>query len=155
MRLMSQRAFTLIEVMVSLAVFAFSAIVLAASYVHVLNAYARANDATLVDQDVRFARQMLFREAELEEVEEGREFESAEGRRVAWRAIVEPTLVPDLFEVNFICEVDGGTGGERKVVEERFRMLRPTWSEDDDREQLAADLQDRVVRYLEDLNARR
>lgn len=146
---MRNRAFTIIEVLAALAIFAMAAIVLGAAYVNVLNGYAHAERATKVDADLRFAREILFRQADLEKVEEGDEFETADGRRVIWKAVVEPTLVADLFEVEFEVELIGGQTGEGEVFTERFRLLRPTWSEDNDRDQLRQEARDNLTQYLE------
>ena len=146
---MRNRAFTIIEVLAALAIFATAAIVLGAAYVNVLNGYAHAERATKVDADLRFAREILFRQPDLDLVEEGDEFESADGRRVIWRAIVEPTLVADLFEVEFEVELIDGNTGEGETVTERFRLLRPTWSENNDRDQLRQEARDNLTQYLE------
>ena len=146
---MRNRAFTIIEVLAALAIFATAAIVLGAAYVNVLNGYAHAERATKVDADLRFAREILFRQPDLDLVEEGDEFESADGRRVIWRAIVEPTLVADLFEVEFEVELIDENTGEGETVTERFRLLRPTWSENNDRDQLRQEARDNLTQYLE------
>lgn len=152
---MRNRAFTIIEVLAALAIFATAAIVLGAAYVNVLNGYAHAERATKVDSDLRFAREILFRQADLEKVEEGDEFETADGRRVIWKAVVEPTLVADLFEVEFEVELIGGNSGEGEVLTERFRLLRPTWSEDNDRDQLRQEARDNITQYLEGVRGNR
>lgn len=152
---MRARAFTILEVLAALAIFAMAAIVMGAAYVNVLLGYAHAERATKVDADLRFAREILFRQPDLEEVEDGDEFETADGRRVIWRAIVEPTLVADLFEVEFEVEMIDGHTGESEVVKERFRLLRPTWSEDDDRDKLRLESRDEITQYLEGVRGNR
>jgi len=152
---MRLRAFTIIEVLAALAIFAMAAIVMGAAYVNVLLGYAHAERATKIDADVRFAREILFRQPDLEEVEDGDEFETADGRRVIWRAIVEPTLVADLFEVEFEVELLDGNTGKGEVITERFRLLRPTWSEDDDRDKLRLEARDNITQYLEGVRGNR
>ena len=147
---MRLRGFTILEVLASLAIFAIAAIVLGTAYINVLNGYERAEQSTQVNADVRFAREILFYHTDLEKVEEGGIFETADGRQVSWLAEVEPTLVADLFEVRFEVEIDTGKSGEREIVNERFRMLRPTWSEDDEREKLRQETRDRITQMLED-----
>src|SRR5690606_15210134 len=111
---------------------------------------------TRVDANVRFARELLFREPDREEAEQGGEFETVDSGRVAWRAEIEPTAVPDLFAVTIICEiVPGDLDGEERTVTEQFRRLRPGWSRDNERDQLHADLQERLTRYVEELNGQR
>tara|TARA_R110002167_G_scaffold182953_1_gene383416 strand:- start:24 stop:479 length:456 start_codon:yes stop_codon:yes gene_type:complete len=145
-----RRGFTILEVLASLAIFAVAAIVLGSAYINVLNGYERAEHSTRVDADVRFAREILFYQSDLDKVEEGGDFETADGRQISWKAEVEPTLVADLFEVTFVVQIEAGAAAEREEVVERFRMLRPTWSEDDDREKLRQESRDRITQLLED-----
>lgn len=147
---MRRRGFTLVEVLAALAIFALAAIVLGAAYVNVLLGYQHAEQATKVDADVEFAREILFRLADLDTVEKGGEFETADGRRVAWIATVSPTEIADLFEVEFEVKVDGGLNGKDLTETEHFRLLRPTWSKDDEREKLRQESRERITKYLED-----
>ena len=103
---MKARAFTILEVLAALTIFATAAIVMAAAYLNVLTGYEHAERSSKVDADVQFAREMLFRQPDLDLVEEGEDFETSDGRRIIWRAIVEPTVVADLFdEVEDMTEV--------------------------------------------------
>jgi hypothetical protein len=102
----------------------------------------------MVDADVRFAREILFRIPELEDAEDGDDFETADGRRVIWQATIEPTLVPDLFDVTFEVELIDENDGEGQIVVEQFRLLRPTWSEDDESDLLRQELRDDIEQYL-------
>jgi general secretion pathway protein I len=149
---MTRRGFSLVEVLVALSIFTLAAIVLGASYVNVLNAYSRVGEAAQQDEDLRFARQALFLEPELEKVEEGGDFQTTDGRRVVWRAVVEPTNVADLFAVTFTCELGATSAGARaETVVQTFRLLRPTWSKPEEREKLRQEARDRIVRYQENL----
>jgi general secretion pathway protein I len=147
---MNDRGFTILEVLAALAIFAVAAIVLGAAYVNVLNGYQRAERSTQIDADVRFAREILFYQSDLEKVEEGGDFTTADGRQVSWIAEVQPTLIADLFDVTFEVQIQADGPGDREKIIERFRMLRPTWSEDDDREKLRQESRDRITRMLED-----
>lgn len=149
---MRLRGFSLVEVMVALAIFAFAAVVLGAAYVNVLMAYARIGEAAQQNEDLRFARQMVFAQPDLEEVEKGGDFQTTDGRRVTWQARVEPTNVADLFTVTFTCEVAATEVGARpESTVQTFRLLRPTWSKPDEREKLRREARDRIVRLQETL----
>lgn len=141
-------AFTIIEVLVALTIVAMAAIVLGTAYINVLLGYEHAERSTMVDADVRFAREILFRIPELEDAEDGDDFETADGRRVIWQATIEPTLVPDLFDVTFEVELIDENSGEGQIVVEQFRLLRPTWSEDDESDLLRQELRDDIEQYL-------
>ncbi|MDB6167464.1 MAG: prepilin-type cleavage/methylation protein [Verrucomicrobia bacterium] len=124
-----RRGFTLLEVMVSLAIFAMGAIVLGAAYVNVLNAYETAQKGNQVDQDVRFARSLLLAEPDRDKAERGGDFDAGDGRRVQWHATIETTLIADLFQVTFVCEAGGTGGGAQPAVTETFTIMRPTWAD--------------------------
>jgi general secretion pathway protein I len=141
-----RRAFTLVEVLVALSIVAMAAIMLGTAYVNVLLGYEHAERSTTVDADVRFAREILFRQPDREKAEEGDEFGTADGRRVLWSARIEPTAVADLFDVTF--EVELIDKGQNEIVREQFRLLRPTWSEDNDRDQLRQQMRSDIEQYL-------
>lgn len=145
---MARRAFTLLEVLAALTIFATAAIVLGTAYLNVLNGYAHAERATRVDADVQFVREVLFRQPDREKAEEGGEFTAADGRRLSWRVEIEPTEVADLFEVHLEVEIEVRAGAEPEPLQERFRLLRPTWSEDDERERLRQEASDRINEFL-------
>ncbi len=140
-------AFTLLEVLVALAIFAMGAIVLGSAYVNVLASYAVINRTTNHDDDIYFARTALAREADLQRAEEGDEFESHDGRRVRWSAEIEPTNVADLFTVHFTCELQDTGEQQPRVVTQTFRLLRPTWSDPGERELLRSEARERILEF--------
>ena len=151
LRQAQRSGFTLIEVLVALAIFMMMAIVLGMAYINILNAYEIAAQSVTRDEDVRFARAALMAEADREVVERGAEFDGGDGRRVKWKAVIEPTNVADLFNVLFTCEITGPALPRPEVREESFRLLRPTWSEPADRDKLRADAKTRILELREKL----
>jgi general secretion pathway protein I len=139
-----RRAFTLVEVVVALAVFALGAIVLGAAYVNILNAYELAQRGNQADQDLRFARAQLLAEPDHDKAEKGGDFESADGRRVKWHATIEPTVTADLMQVTFVCEFAASNGGDLPAVTETFTVLRPTWADPVVNSKLRQEAQDRI-----------
>lgn len=142
-------AFTIVEVLIALAIFILAAVMLGTAYVSVINAYEHVGRAGTVDHDVRFAKQMLLAEPDLETVEKGGDFESDKGARVHWTATVEPTNTADLFSVTFKCEVNRSDLSKPEVKEETFRVLRPTWSKPDEREKLRMAVRDRIQKAMQ------
>jgi general secretion pathway protein I len=143
---MRKRGFTLLEVMIALAVFALAAVMLGSGYVNVLNAYEAVGRSTAHDEDVSFARAQLLAEADRNKAEQGDDFESANGRRVIWRSKIDPTATADLFQVTFTCEItDTNDRTRRPPVTEKFMLLRPTWSEGIDTTKLRQTAKDRIV----------
>jgi general secretion pathway protein I len=139
--------FTLLEVLVALAIFAMASIALGAAYINVLTSYAVVNRVAERDEEVRFARTALLAEANRDTAEEGAEFESTDGRRVRWSSVIESTNVADLFQVTFTCEVTSSADPRPRVVTQTFRVLRPTWSDAAERETLRAEARDRILQF--------
>ncbi len=139
------RAFTMLEVLVALAIFATMAVVLVASYLNILTAYEVAGRGPAGESDVRFARDMLLAEGSLDAALEGADFEGADGGRVKWKAEIEPTETADLFQVTFTCEIEAAKETPARTVVETFRLLRPTWSQPADREALRAESRQRIL----------
>lgn len=145
-----RHAFTLLEVLVALMVFALAAVALGAAYVNVLNAYAGVRRGDLSDEDARFARQRLLLETDRKKAEEGGDFDSAAGGRVLWRAQIESTETADLYAVTFTCEMAGATpAGPTRTVTEHFMLLRPTWSEGVDVSKLRQQAKERILALRE------
>ena len=145
--MMSRRGFTLLEVLMALVIFAVAAVMMGAAYVNVLNAYDIVGRGNFRSEDVSFARQQLLAESDREKAEEGSDFEGADGARVTWRATIEQTQLPDLFRVEFICEVAATTAGQPQPAPARevFFLLRPSWSQGLDTTQLKQDAKERIL----------
>lgn len=149
-RVARRRGFTLLEVLIALAIFAVAAVVLASAYLNILNGYEVAARANQSDADVTFARSLVLQEPDREKVEQGGEFETANGSRVRWSAEIASTNTADLFAVTFTCEVtipqgQGGTGQPETTVQ-RFTVLRPTWSVDTaERDRLREEAKTRIA----------
>ena len=144
--------FTLLEVLVALALFAMAAVVLGTAYVNVLNGYQVARRATVSDPEVQFARSQLLSQADVELARQGGEFAAADGRAVRWTATIEPTTQADLFAVTFECEIAGQATINTQKIREVFRLLRPTWSVATDRATLRAAARDRILKLQESVN---
>jgi general secretion pathway protein I len=148
-------AFTLVEAMVALAIFAMSAIVLGSTYVNILNSYVAASKGTGEDPELAFCRQELLTATDINLAQAGDEYNTAEvpaqpgiaaqnSRDVKWTADIEPTTMPDLFTVTLTCVVTStALGAEAKTLTSTFMLLRPTWSQPTDKETL---MQNEVTR---------
>lgn len=136
----ARRAFTLVEVLISLAILGLAAIVLGAAYVNTLEAHRAAAARAVVGAPIEFLRDQLLNEPEREKIEQGGEVQLPENRRLRWEAKVEEALVPDLFAVVVSGRVEGGDAS--RPPEEFTRtimLLRPTWSDPQRREQLRSE----------------
>jgi general secretion pathway protein I len=142
----TRSAFTLIEVLLSLVIFAMTAVVLGGAYVNVLNSYEAAQKANMSDADVSFARSQLLTQADLPTAQAGAEFDDGD-RHVKWTADIEPTDTTDLFTVTFTCVFSGGAGVEAKTVVETFMLVRPTWSDPTARSTLRSNAASRIATF--------
>lgn len=145
-------AFTLIEVLFALAIFALAAVVLAGGYINVLNGYEVAKRATVNDPDVQFARSQLLAQADVELARQGGDFSTPDGRTVRWKATIEPTESADLFLVTFECDIAATTTAKEQKMQQVFRVLRPTWSVAADRSTLRAAAKDKILKIQESVN---
>jgi general secretion pathway protein I len=136
--------FTLIEVMVALAIFALTAVVLGAAYVNVLNSFEVARNSNVNNEDVSFARSQLLSQADLQTATAGSEFDDGD-RHVKWTAEIDPANETDLFTVTFTCVISETSAGAPRTVVETFMLLRPTWSDPAARSTLRQAAADRIA----------
>lgn len=132
------RAFTFIEVMVALVIFAFAGLVLAGSYVNVLTAHQAVLRRDDFATDRRLVREALRAEPSPDKVAVWNELTLPEGHSARWKATLTATPVADLFDVALDIELTDGDGKKQPTITETCRLLRPTWSQPADRETLRA-----------------
>ena len=128
-RACARRAFTLLEVLMALVIFALAAVVLGSAYVNVLNSYEVAARGTLTSPDATFARQIVLGEPDRKKLEEGGDFDTASGQKLRWSVEITSTNIPDLFNVALTLE-SGDRPSSTPPQPTVFTVLRPTWSID-------------------------
>lgn len=138
-------AFTLLEVLVALAIFALTAVVLGATYVNALNAYQVANRRNEYTQDLRFVRTAVLTDTDRDKVEEGGDVNLGDNRRAHWDADIASTGTADLFQVTWTCEITDPARQQPYKVTQTFLLLRPTWSEPVERSQLLDQARQRIL----------
>lgn len=147
------RAFTLIEVLVALAIFAVAAVVLGASYSNLMLAHASIRDRDGNDSDIAWAREALLAEPDRAVVERGGDIVLPDGRTGNWRATVNATAVSDLFDVELELSAPPPAGtGDLVRATEKLRLLRPTWSTAAERKDLRDKATQRLKRQREAMN---
>ena len=141
---MRRRAFTLIEVLVSLAIFAVAAVSLGAAYSNVLlSRIAMKQDEQRLDDRAR-CRAALLETPGFEDVEAGGEIHLPGGRTARWEGKIEATSVSDLFAVQLTAEIEAPDGGEAEEFAETRMLLRPTWSIPSDRQKIRDEARQRL-----------
>jgi general secretion pathway protein I len=141
---MNRRGFTLIEVLVSLAIFAVAAVSLGAAYSNVLlSRIAMKQDGQRLD-DLARCRAALLETPGFEDVEAGGEIHLPGGRTARWQGKIEATAVSDLFAVQLTAEIEPAGGAEAEEFTETRMLLRPTWSIPSDRQKIRDEARQRL-----------
>jgi general secretion pathway protein I len=133
---MNRRAFTLVEVLISLAMFALAAISLGAAYTNVVlsRQALKVNDVAV--DDLARARAALLETVNYDDVATGGEINLPGDRVATWKGEVEPTSVSDLFSVTLTVEIQNADGTDAAPLTETRLLLRPTWSVPADRQKI-------------------
>ena len=139
-------AFTLVEVLVALVIFAIAAVGLGSAYVNILNSYEVAARGMRVNEDFAFARQLVLTEPDRKKLEEGGEFDTATGHRAKWSVEITSTKMPDLYQVVFNCEIADPVRAQPDRQSQTFVVLRPTWNIDAaEQTQLKQEVKERIL----------
>jgi general secretion pathway protein I len=138
-------AFTLLEVLFALAIFAGLAVVLGATYVNALNAYEVVSRRNAYDADLRFIRAAVLTEPDRDKVEEGGDLDLGENKRAHWHADIASTDTVDLFSVVWTCEITDPARREPYHRTQTFLLLRPTWSDPVERTKLLDQAKQRIL----------
>ena len=139
------KGFTIVEVMLALALFGVAVTTFAASYLNIINAIAVIQVDQPFEQDMSMIRAEAFSISDTEELEEGGEVMTGHHGEATWKIEYEPTLVADLFKVSLIVEMENRESGEKEEVKETHYLTRPTWSDPVERADLRAETRDRLL----------
>jgi general secretion pathway protein I len=142
----STGGFTLLEVLVALAIFSLAAVVLGATYVNALNAYEAATRRNEYSEDLRFVRAAVLTEPDRNKVEEGGDLNLGGNKRARWQAEIAPTNTVDLFAVTWTCEITDPSRHEPFRTSQTFLLLRPTWSGAVERSTLLEQVRERITK---------
>ena len=137
--------FTLIEVLVALAVFTMAAVMLASAYLNILNGYEIMSHSGEVNADLAFARSIVLTEPDRTKLEPGGQFDTADGNRATWNVEITSTNEADLFTVALTVEIPV-VGHDPQQTTETFTVLRPTWTVDAaEHDKLKEDAKQRIL----------
>lgn len=143
-RRQATRGFTIIEVLLSVTLFAIAVIVLAGAYVNVITGVESVRTDRAFEQEVRWVRDRVLSQVDMEKVEEGGEVESLDFGRVQWEVTVQPTALADVFSIEMRMQMDGAGEHPAREWTETFLVLRPQWSEPLEREKLRTEARERI-----------
>lgn len=139
-RVLPGRAFTLVEVIVSLAIFALAAVALSAAYLNVLEGYRNRDRERARDDAWALVRIAALSETDREVLERGGTIELPGGQRLNWRATIAPTELADLFAIELSAE---SPPPEEWTRQSRVMSYRPDWSDPADRDRLRTESRNR------------
>ena len=133
------RAFSLIEVVVALAIFAIAIGVMAQAVNNAMFASEVVQRDTENEQFFRFAVRQVLQIEERAEVESGGTFPLPKGGDISWQAELQDTDILDLFHLTVDMELREDAWGSAEDLEhysESIYVWRPAWSHADDRRSL-------------------
>lgn len=142
----NSRGFTLIEVLISLAIFAMAAIGLAVAYLNVLSGYQSVARRQEGEEEWKLLRTIILSEPDREKVVAGGQLPLPDNTNLRWSATIESTAVADLFAVTVKSELDAVGNGDAHPHEEKIFLLRPKWSDPLERNKLRAASQERLAK---------
>lgn len=138
--------FTLIEVLIAMALFFVAVSYFAMAYLNTLMAMENTRMNQGLEQDMAAIRRQVLTLSDVEKLEEGGEVMTGEHGLARWRVDYEPTEVADLFRVTLEVQLqpEDEENGVTEATEE-FYLMRPTWSEPTDRDDLRAQTRERLL----------
>ena len=146
----------LIEVLIALALFALSAVILVDGAFIASRVAREMKDTRELEQDLLWVRSEVLKIADYEKFSEGGELEALSMGGVGWEATVEMTEVLDLYKVVLHLEYEGNEdyGIEPGERESSMYLLRPTWGNhrefSSDRTRLLDDRRRKMQEYQDD-----
>lgn len=139
------RAFTLIEVLVALAIVCGAGLVLATAFSNVMRDYDAVFHRSDHAGDLTLVRTALFATADPTVAQTSNDLALPDSRRARWRATISPSQIADLFSVEVEVEITGSGPNDTFKASEHMMLLRPTWSQPTDRETLRAASRDKLA----------
>jgi len=139
----SGRGFTLIEVVVAIALAGIAFIVLTETFFNVLLTLDRLESESDFEKDVRFVRRQVIQISDRDEFEDGGEITTLDLGTAEWLAEVEETETVDLFKVRLEIEFENPEGEPINYAELLY-LLRPTWSDPIESSAILSEVRDRI-----------
>ncbi len=136
-------AFTLIEVLVSLAIFAVAAVALSAAYLNVLNGYQTRDRQREIIHGWKLTRVMVMTEPDRATLEDGGKLNLPDNVNLSWEVKIEPTELADLFAMELSVTARSTTEWSKT---EWLMVFRPAWSDPAERDRLRQESSQRVER---------
>ena len=140
-----RQGFSLIEVLIALALFAICSNLIASAFINALLARERDPSSTYQDIAINTVRRQLLLEKNIDDAEEGGTLTLLEKGEASWTTEIYPTDIIDLFECRFDIEFLESDKPNQDTYSETLYLLRPTWSESDERSSLLQEKKDALL----------
>lgn len=126
-------AFTLLEVTLATAIFAAALVVLTSAFTNAITAMQTMRTDSDDEPIFRYVRSLVITVPDLQNFKDGEQLDLPDEATVTWTAEVEQTSIADLFKVNLTMDLQKKDDKEPTTRVETLYLLRPTWSDADDR----------------------
>jgi len=140
------KGFTIIEVLLALAIFGTAATVLTFSFTNSIIALKRQQPNRHWESDLQFVRRLVLQAKDVNELQEGDEIDTLSSGEISWEVEIEPTNLIDYYKVTVEYEIEDAPEGMDSHTEVLY-LLRPAWSEGEfagDRQELLQDKQQKL-----------
>ena len=131
--------FTLIEVLLALALFGIIFGAIMQGFINTLQALSTLEESADRNPDVRFVRSQVIQIDDRDEMEGGGTIETLDLGPAEWQAEIEETDIADLFRLKLDITIRPPAPEEPVEYHETLYVLRPTWSDPVERSILLGD----------------
>ena len=135
--------FSLIEVVIAIAVAGIAFFVLTETFLNVLLTLDGLESQSDYQKDVRFVRREIIQIADRDELEDGGEITTLDLGQAAWEVELEETEIVDLFKMDLFIEFENPEGSPIEYREILF-LLRPTWSDPIESSTILSEVRDSI-----------
>ncbi len=142
-----KRAFTLMEVVVAMALFVMAVGMLAQAANNGLKAVIAMSEQIGRGADLFFLREKILAIESKDEMEIGGEIMTPASGKVTWEAYVYPTTAADLFFLTLVFEFPASETLPEATVTQTLYVYRAAWSESADRKLLMDKFEQELNNY--------
>jgi hypothetical protein len=135
----TKSAFTLLEVTMATAIFATAIVVLTSAFANALSALRLMRTDAGDEPVLRYVSSLAMTIPDRDNFIEGEELDVPGEGKASWKATVEDTTIADLFKVELTITLKKPDVDEPVVRIEKLYLLRPTWSDTDDRAKIISE----------------
>lgn len=143
----TRKAFTLVEVVVAMALFVMTVGVLAQAANNGLLALIIMEQQQSRRDDMLFLREKILAISDRDEFESGGDIVVPSGATIRWESYVYPTTAADLFFAIIIFDFPDTEEDPQQTITQTLYLYRPAWSDSAERNLLIDDFEDLLDDY--------